>query len=121
MTEAGSSPVSEGGSKFGEQDDGKSWKMQDLVRLPGNSVNRLASSTPPDKHGGGSFRRLGRLRPFRPAAGHHQLPADTAAGVTTQVVSPDTSVLALYPTGTDNRFDFRADWTTGSLFDDSGT
>ena len=44
VKEAGNSPVAEGGDKLGEEDGGKSWKMQDVVHLPGNSSNRLSSS-----------------------------------------------------------------------------
>ena len=48
VTESGNSPDLEGGSKFDTEDDGKSWKMQDLVSLPGNSGGRLTSSPSPD-------------------------------------------------------------------------
>jgi hypothetical protein len=45
VVETGASPASEGGNKIAADDGGHSWRMQDVVQLPGNSGQRLNSST----------------------------------------------------------------------------
>ena len=44
VVETGASALSEGGNKIAADDGGHSWRMQDVVQLPGNSGQRLNSS-----------------------------------------------------------------------------
>jgi uncharacterized repeat protein (TIGR01451 family) len=45
VVETGSSPASEGGNKIAADDGSHSWRMQDVVQLPGNSGQRLDASS----------------------------------------------------------------------------
>jgi uncharacterized repeat protein (TIGR01451 family) len=96
VQESGNSPVPEGGDKFGDEGDGKSWRTQDVVHLPGGSGGRLASPAPQGGAAVSSATPSGQQQGTANAAAPA---ADTPAGVTDQLFSRGADGLVLYLLG----------------------